>query len=60
MVGDRLDNDIKPAKKLGMKTVRLLRGFGQYAPVTSEAEQADATLANLTELADFCSVLGCF
>lgn len=28
MVGDRLDNDIAPAKRLGMHTVRILRGAG--------------------------------
>lgn len=55
MIGDRLDNDIKPAKRLGMKTVRVMRGFGQYCPVTSENEQADATLSCLTELVDFLS-----
>ena len=27
MVGDRLDNDIAPAKKLGMKTVWVRQGY---------------------------------
>ena len=30
MVGDRMDNDIAPANRLGMHTVRLLRGLGAY------------------------------
>lgn len=30
-IGDRVDNDIIPAKKLGMRTVRILQGMGQYA-----------------------------
>lgn len=29
-VGDRYDNDILPAKSLGMHTVRILTGFGKY------------------------------
>ena len=28
MIGDRLDNDIAPAKKLGMKTVWIRQGDG--------------------------------
>ena len=27
MIGDRIDNDIVPAKKLGMRTIRIKRGF---------------------------------
>lgn len=30
-VGDRYDNDILPAKSLGMWTVRILTGFGKHA-----------------------------
>ena len=52
MVGDRLDNDISPAKKLGMKTVRILQGFGQYATVRCEQERPDHTVDNLKELID--------
>ena len=28
MVGDRLDNDIAPARQPGLRTVRILRGYG--------------------------------
>ena len=30
MVGDRLDNDIIPAKELGMKTIWVKQGFAEY------------------------------
>lgn len=30
MVGDRLDNDIIPAKKIGMKTIWVKQGFAEY------------------------------
>jgi HAD superfamily hydrolase (TIGR01549 family) len=32
MVGDRLDNDIIPAKKIGMKTVWVKQAFAKYQP----------------------------
>ena len=50
MVGDRLDNDIAPAKKLGMKTVRIKQGLSGLASVTDESEQADKEIDNLSEL----------
>lgn len=28
MIGDRIDNDIVPAKQLGMKTIWIKQGFG--------------------------------
>lgn len=31
MVGDRIDNDIIPANKIGMKTVWIKQGFGKYS-----------------------------
>ena len=30
MIGDRLDNDIMPAQKLGMQTVWVRQGMGGY------------------------------
>lgn len=37
MIGDRLDNDIFPSKKLGMKTVWIKQGFGGLQqPLTKE------------------------
>jgi FMN phosphatase YigB (HAD superfamily) len=38
MLGDRPDNDIAPAKRLGMHTIRLLRGLGAYHEPQSNEE----------------------
>ena len=53
MIGDRIDNDIVPAKMLGMHTIRIKKGFGQYWNITGENEKADYVVNNLTELCDF-------
>ncbi len=50
MIGDRLDNDIAPAKKLGMKTVWIKQGLGGLASVNCEEEQADYEINGLSEL----------
>ncbi len=50
MVGDRLDNDITPAKKIGMKTVWIKQGLGGLASAMHKMEQADYKIENLTEL----------
>ena len=52
MVGDRLDNDIVPAKKLGMRAIWVKQGFNVYQNVeVLEAEyRPDATIENLAEL----------
>jgi HAD superfamily hydrolase (TIGR01509 family) len=50
MIGDRLDNDIYPAKKLGMKTIWIKQGFGGMANPQSEEYQADYEINSLTEL----------
>ena len=50
MIGDRPDNDIAPAKALGMKTVRITQGLGGLMPVTEEDLRADATVSKLSEL----------
>ena len=49
MVGDRIDNDILPAKALGMQTVRILSG--PAACLTAD-DPADLTLRALSELPD--------
>jgi HAD superfamily hydrolase (TIGR01549 family) len=51
MVGDRLDNDIAPAKALGMWTLRV-RAFGDYArpEPRHDAETPHATVYNLREV----------
>ena len=52
MVGDRLDNDIAPANRLGMHTVRLLRGLGAYREPQSGDELPEITVQTLNELTD--------
>lgn len=50
MVGDRLDNDIIPANRIGMKTVWIKQGFGSYAEPKEVKELPDYTINNLNEL----------
>ena len=50
MVGDRLDNDIRPAKELGMKTIRIRKGIAVYANPSCEAEVPDYTVDSLSEI----------
>ena len=50
MVGDRLDNDIAPAKRLGFATVRVMRGFGKYALPSSDDESPDYTVYDLRDI----------
>ena len=50
MLGDRLDNDICPAKKLGMKTIRIKQGFAAYQSPTGPEYEADYTVNNLKKL----------
>ena len=54
MIGDRLDNDIAPANLLGMTTVRIMRGFGQYASPDRDEMTPDYTVNHLSEL---CEIL---
>lgn len=50
MVGDRLDNDIRPAKALGMKTVWVRNGLDACQPVDLGKSLADWTIGTLSEL----------
>lgn len=50
MIGDRLDNDILPAKTLGMKTVWIKQGFGALQKPLSKSEEPDHFINNLSEL----------
>jgi HAD superfamily hydrolase (TIGR01549 family) len=50
MIGDRLDNDIRPAKALGWKTVRVLRGLGRFQSPRDAAEEPDLTVNTVLEL----------
>ena len=50
MVGDRLDNDVAPANRLGIHSVRLLRGLGAYHIPQSADELPEYTIQTLAEL----------
>ena len=50
MIGDRLDNDIVPAKSLGMMTVWIRQGFGRLQRPSSEADMPDHTVEKLADL----------
>lgn len=53
MVGDRPDNDIRPAKALGMRTVRLRHGILYTAyDALDAAESADIEITDVSCLAD--------
>ncbi len=52
MIGDRIDNDIVPAKFLGMKTIWVRQGFGKYWNITNENEKADYVVDDLMTLCD--------
>ena len=54
MIGDRIDNDIVPAKRMGMHTIWIKQGYGQYWDITDEVEKADCTVHSLMEI---CNVL---
>jgi putative hydrolase of the HAD superfamily len=48
MIGDRIDNDVLPAKALGMKTVQILSGpSAAYRPAD---DPADRTISSLSDL----------
>lgn len=50
MIGDRQDNDIVPAKLLGMKAIRLLTGINRNQMVRYPKEEADYTVETIEEL----------
>ncbi len=52
MVGDRLDNDMKPAKALGMKTVWMRTGLAAIQNPSFGAGIADCMIDRLSDLKD--------
>jgi HAD superfamily hydrolase (TIGR01549 family) len=50
MVGDRLDNDIFPAKIIGMKTIWIKQGFGGMQKPKTDEYLPDTEIASLSEL----------
>ena len=51
MVGDRLDYDVRPARRSGMRAVWVLRGEAPDAPTPEQLAEADAAIGGLDELA---------
>lgn len=54
MVGDRLDNDIMPAKKVGMKTIRIKQGLSFVQVPLNTDYVPDVEISSIQQL---CSVL---
>ena len=55
MVGDRIDYDIRPAKTLGWRTIRVLQGFARAQVPRNAAEEPDYAVENLAGIsALFC------
>ena len=52
MIGDRTDNDVAPAKSLGMGTVLIRQGYGGHDIIHHEGEIPDVTVDSLPELLD--------
>ena len=50
MIGDRIDNDIVPAKALGMKTARIRQGVGKYWTIQGDSETPEYEVNSLSEL----------
>lgn len=50
MIGDRPDNDIYPAKRLGMKTVRIKQGYAACQEPSSDEYESDVTIDGLADL----------
>lgn len=50
MIGDRIDNDIVPAKRLGMKTIWIRQGPGRYWSIRRKDEMPDYQVNSLSEL----------
>ncbi len=46
-VGNRLDSDIRPAKRLGLRTVWILRGDAPPAPTLEQLSEPDAVVTSL-------------
>ena len=57
MVGDRLDTDISPANKLGMKTIRTTNSLFKLQEPMNEFEKPTYMVANLSEIANILDKL---
>ena len=52
MIGDRIDNDVEPANKLGMKTIWVKQDFAVYQKPMSDIQKADYTVGKLVDILD--------
>lgn len=53
MIGDRLDNDIIPAKQLGMHTIWLRQGLGGMADIKNAENIADHTVESIGDILSY-------
>ena len=56
-IGNRIDTDVMPAKKLGMKTVWVRRGEANPDPSADDLKQADITVNDLSNLPTLIAAL---
>ena len=52
-IGDRLDNDIIPAKQLGMQTIWVRQGFSGMADIKNAEIIADHTVESIGEILSY-------
>jgi FMN phosphatase YigB (HAD superfamily) len=52
MIGDRLDTDISPANKLGMKTIRYTNSLFRLQEPIDKSEMATYIVDRLSEIPD--------
>lgn len=50
MIGDRIDNDIIPARQLGMQTVWIKQGFAKYSKFVSVADYTVDSIKDLMRI----------
>jgi FMN phosphatase YigB (HAD superfamily) len=50
MIGDRLDNDVRPARALGMRTIRIRQGPARHQAPRDPQDEPDATVDDILEL----------
>ena len=57
MVGDRIDNDIIPAKKMGMHTIWVKQGFGKYWTIQGEGEMPEVQVDGIVQVMEVEGIL---
>ena len=50
MIGDRIDNDIEPANRLGMRTIWVRQGFSIYQQPMNEYQKADYIIDRIKDV----------